>query len=156
MKTQNPGELSRPCLCVLWRSYYWLAALVALVVAGTIHPQSASRLATEEHATHWMGTWAAAPQHATGAEAEAFHNQTLRLIVHTSAGGKTVRVKISNVFGDQPLIIGSAHVARRAAGANIEAGSDRTLLFGAHPATTIPAGSLAVSDPVELEDESQG
>src|SRR5580658_5147704 len=47
---------------------------------------------------NWIGTWAAAPQALPGG-AEVFHNQTLRLIVHTSAGGKKVRIKISNTFG---------------------------------------------------------
>jgi len=83
--------------------------------------------------------------------AQTFRNQTLRLIVHASAGGKRVRVRISNAFGDQPLVIGSAHIARRAAAANIDPGSDRTLTFGKHASVTIPAGLLVVSDGVDLE-----
>jgi lysophospholipase L1-like esterase len=75
----------------------------------------------------------------------------LRLIVHTTAAGKTVRVTISNVFGDQPLVIGSAHVARRVTGANIDPASDRALMFGKRTPTIIPAGSLAVSDPTDLD-----
>ncbi|MBV9339979.1 MAG: SGNH/GDSL hydrolase family protein [Acidobacteria bacterium] len=100
---------------------------------------------------HWIGTWAAAPQRPIKGSARTFHNQSLRLIVHSSAGGKTLRVRISNIFGDQPLVIGSAHIARRTAGASIDAASDRILTFDKKRAITIPAGSLAVSDPVDLD-----
>lgn len=107
----------------------------------------APRNAAQEN---WIGTWAAAPQVAPGA-AQAFHNQTVRLIVHTSAGGKRVRIKISNTFGDQPLLIGAARIARRASAADIDPASDRALKFHGNASTTIPPHSLAVSDPVNLE-----
>lgn len=71
--------------------------------------------------------------------------------MHTSAGGKRIRVKLSNVFGDQPLAVGGAHVARRASGADVDPASDRVLTFGGRASTTIPARSMAVSDPVDLE-----
>ena len=81
---------------------------------------------------------------------QSFRNQTLRLIVHTSAGGTSVRVKVSNLFGDQPLVIGSAHIARRTEAANIDPSSDRVLKFDNQSSTAIAAGSLAMSDPVNL------
>lgn len=124
-------------------------ATVALV--GVTVVVGAANAAKSPDRQHWIGTWAAAPQRTIKGQVETYRNQTLRLIVHTSAGGRTVRVKISNIFGDQPLVIGSAHVARRATGADIDAASDRVLTFGKRPSTTIPAGSLAVSDPVELD-----
>ena len=101
---------------------------------------------------NWIGTWTAAPQAAAqGGGVDAFYNQTLRLIVHTSAGGKKVRIKISNTFGDQPLLIGAARIARRASGADIDPASDRALKFQGNASTTIPPHSMAVSDPVDLE-----
>lgn len=99
----------------------------------------------------WIGTWATAPQAAPKGPAQTFHNQTLRLIVHTSAAGKKVRIKISNAFGDQPLLIGAAHIARRASEADIDPASDRTLKFQGHASTTIPPRSTVVSDPVDLD-----
>ena len=47
-------------------------------------------------ADHWIGTWATAAQPARPASAVAFRNQSVRLIVHTSAGGKKLRVRLSN------------------------------------------------------------
>ncbi|PYU11897.1 MAG: GDSL family lipase [Acidobacteria bacterium] len=100
---------------------------------------------------HWIGTWAAAPQAAFRGRVQTFHNQTLRLIVHTSAGGKKVRIKISNTFGDQPLHIGAAHIARHVAEADIDPASDRTLKFHGHWSTTIPPRSMMISDPADLD-----
>ena len=99
----------------------------------------------------WIGTWATAPQADIPARVRTFRNQTLRLIVHVSAGGKKVRIKISNIFGDQPLLIGAAHIARRAAGADIDPASDRILKFHGQPSTTVAARSMVMSDPIDLD-----
>jgi lysophospholipase L1-like esterase len=129
-------------------SFVFLAAIIAF---SAINPPTASAIPKEREDQHWVGTWAAAPQRPPQGQVQTFHNQTLRLIVHISAGGKRIRVKISNVFADQPLVIGSAHVARRTDAADIDPASDRILTFGKQSSTTIPAGSLAVSDPVDLD-----
>jgi lysophospholipase L1-like esterase len=99
----------------------------------------------------WIGTWATSPQPAIPGTVETFHNQSLRLIVHTSAGGTKVRIKISNTFGNHPLLIGGAHIARRTSEAAIDPASDRTLTFHGRSSITVPARSMVVSDPVELE-----
>ena len=77
-------------------------------------------------------------------------NQTLRTIVWTTAGGSQVRVKLTNRFSTTPLIVSSAHVARRQSGGTITAGSDRVLTFGGAAAITVAAGAEAWSDPVAL------
>src|SRR5450755_3863203 len=102
-------------------------------------------------AQHWIGTWATAAQPFMPAALQTFRNQTLRLIVHTSAGGRRVRIRISNTFGDHPLVVGSAHIARRTDAADIDPASDRTLAFHGHGSITIPARSMVVSDPVDLD-----
>jgi lysophospholipase L1-like esterase len=102
-----------------------------------------------ERAT-WFGTWATGPAGSIAA-APQFANQTLRQIVHTSAGGDRVRVRISNTFGAGPVAIGSAHVALRSSGSSIVPGTDRALSFSGKSSITIPAGALVLSDPVALE-----
>jgi len=99
----------------------------------------------------WIGTWATAPQPAAPGPPQTYRNQTLRLIVHTSAGGAAVRIKVSNTYGDRPLVLGAAHIARRVAEANIDPTSDRSLTFHGRGSTTIPARGMAVSDPVNLD-----
>ena len=73
------------------------------------------------------------------------------MIVHTSIGGARVRVRLSNAYGAAPLTIGAAHIARRGEGAAIQANSDRPLMFSGNASVTIPAGALALSDPVDLD-----
>jgi lysophospholipase L1-like esterase len=124
---------------------------------------------------HWVGTWTAAlvgrpqnppppavppaPAQATG-QAPAgppaptpfmhFNNQTLRQIVHTSIGGRRVRVVLSNAFGTSPLTVGAAHIALRDKGPAIVTASDRALTFSGRPTMTIPAGAVLFSDPVDM------
>ncbi|HEY6341947.1 MAG TPA: SGNH/GDSL hydrolase family protein [Bryobacteraceae bacterium] len=83
--------------------------------------------------------------------AGSFTNQTLRLIVHTTIGGRRVRVHLSNDFGAAPLKIGAAHIALRAKESSIVAASDRPLLFSGKPSCTIPGGAQMISDPIDLD-----
>jgi lysophospholipase L1-like esterase len=107
--------------------------------------------------THWVATWGAspAPQLADEAQMRAaklvFENQTLREIVHMSIGGNTLRVRLSNAFGNEPLVIGAAHIALRSAASGITAGTDRPLTFGGRATVEIPANALVLSDPVKLD-----
>jgi lysophospholipase L1-like esterase len=74
----------------------------------------------------------------------------LRQIVRTSIGGSRVRIVLSNAFGTAPIQIGEAHVALREKDSNIVASSAKPLTFSGNPATSILAGAIALSDPVEL------
>lgn len=103
------------------------------------------------HEEHWVGTWAAAPQPAMPGAPVIFHNQQLRLIVHTSIGGSRVRIRLSNEFGRRPLDIGAAHIARRTSGAEIEAAGERELRFDGHKMTSIAPGKFVLSDATEFE-----
>ncbi len=67
--------------------------------------------------THWVATWAASPSiqnpdpAAMRTRKLEFANQTVREIVHTSIGGDTVRIKLSNVFGTQAVNVAATHIA---------------------------------------------
>ncbi|MDG4826341.1 SGNH/GDSL hydrolase family protein [Asanoa sp. WMMD1127] len=100
----------------------------------------------------WVATWGTA---VTGAAtppqpATTFDDQTLRQVVHVSAGGTAVRVRLSNEYGTRPLAIGAARIARHATGSAIVPGTDRPLTFGGRGTVSIPPGAPAVSDPVRL------
>jgi lysophospholipase L1-like esterase len=97
---------------------------------------------------HWVGTWTATP---VPVEGRSISNQTLRMIARISIGGAMLRVRFSNAYGRKALTIGAASVALRCAGSDILPGSERTLRFNGSPSTSIPAGSIIVSDSVELE-----
>jgi lysophospholipase L1-like esterase len=131
-----------------------LTAVVALALFFT-------SAALPAESTHWVVTWGAspAPQLATEEMRAAkleFENQTLREIVHTSIGGATVRVRLSNAYGKQPVDVGAAHIALRAQGSEIVAGSDRALTFSGRPSVSIPPDALVLSDPVKLNAPASG
>ena len=99
----------------------------------------------------WIGTWAAAPQQPFTGAAGHWRDQTLRLVVHASAGGHGARVRLANTYGDVPLVVGAAHLALRAAGADVVPASDRALRFGGADAVTIAPGASVLSDAVDLD-----
>jgi lysophospholipase L1-like esterase len=80
----------------------------------------------------------------------SFNNQTLRLVVHPTLGADRLRVVLSNQFGTAPLVIGAAHVALREKDVAINPKAGRALKFSGSASTTIPAGAVIISDPVEL------
>jgi lysophospholipase L1-like esterase len=99
----------------------------------------------------WVATWAAAPQHPPARLAAHFEDQTLRLVVRTSAGGAHVRIRLSNLYGAAPLFIGAARIGLRTAGADIAPATDRPLLFHGRASVRIPPGATALSDAADLE-----
>ena len=99
---------------------------------------------------HWVGTWAASPVALDNKEGFGTRDITLREIVHVSLGGPLTRVVLTNEFWTEPLRIGSVHIANAAKADSISLMSANALTFGGRPFVTIPAGALAVSDPVAL------
>jgi lysophospholipase L1-like esterase len=61
-----------------------------------------------------------------------------------------VRIVLSNAFGTSPLVVGGAGVALRQKDAAVVAGSNRAVTFSGSPTTTVAAGAIALSDPVNL------
>ncbi len=114
-------------------------------------------LALQAQGTHWIGTWGASPSPQLGNPAQMlsehllFENQTIREIVHTSAGGNSVRVRLSNAYGRESVTIRAAHVALRDHQASIVASSDHALTFGGRPYVTIPPNAVVLSDIVQLQ-----
>jgi len=128
----------------------WLAlpVLLALCLATWT-----SLAAPKESDQAWVATWGASPVAPLPANTTnpGFTNQTVRLVVHTSLGGNEVRVRLSNAFGAESLLIGAAHLALRSMNAATVSGTDRPLTFGGSASVTIPPGALVVSDSVKLD-----
>ncbi|MGB9146831.1 MAG: SGNH/GDSL hydrolase family protein [Acidobacteriaceae bacterium] len=105
---------------------------------------------------HWAASWTASPMTSSEWQEQSyteFRDVTLRQIVHLSSGGSYVRVRFSNVFGDGPLWITSAHIARAvsASASAIETATDTSLSFDGEPGVMIPQGAAWLSDPVKFE-----
>ena len=107
--------------------------------------------ATAAPPDHWVGTWAAAPVSANNSAAKfGAADTTYREIVHVSLGGSKVRIVFTNEFGTDTLTIGAAQAALSAGKDAITPSATVALAFGGKPSIVIPAGALAVSDPVNL------
>jgi len=98
---------------------------------------------------HWVGTWATSP--APSEAGLGFNNHTLRMNPRISIGGDTLRVRVSNAYGNGKLAIGAAYIGIRDKGPAIVPGSERALTFGGSVSATVAAGALVVSDSVRLE-----
>ena len=125
------------------RRFILLAASLALVAAAPAEPR-------------WVASWASSqqvPEPHNALAPEDLKDATLRQVVRLSAAGRTIRVRLSNVFGTAPLAISGATIARSAdpASSRIRPETLRPLRFAGREAIVIPAGGEYVSDPVELD-----
>ncbi len=82
---------------------------------------------------------------------DTLHDETVRMVVRPTIGGRLVRVQFSNASGGEPVTIGRARIAKSAGEGAIVAASDRALSFGGENSVTIQPGSVAVSDAVSLD-----
>src|SRR6185312_259600 len=127
----------------------WIGPVFAFVFSFAI--ASACPAQTAPHA-QWNGTWASSPMLATsGFAVHPFSATTLREVVHVSAGGSRVRVRFTNAYGLDQLIIRDAHVALSAGGNAIQPGTDHALTFGSANTISIPPGAEMFSNPVTLD-----
>ena len=119
-------------------------------------------------AQHWVDTWAAAqqiPESANALPAARLRDSTIREVFHVSLGGSILRVRLSNVFGTEPLRFTSVHIARPIPspaqpapqpgaappiGPSIDPATDGAVTFSGNPGVTVPAGSEYLSDPIQF------
>jgi lysophospholipase L1-like esterase len=125
------------------------AMLIAMVLA------SSSLAQTPKDEKHWVSAWSSA-MHAPlafvpGQAVSGLENRTLRMIVRPTIAGERVRIRFSNACGNQPLLIGAAHIALTSKDDKIIAASDRVLTFSGRESTRIPPGAPMLSDPVDLK-----
>lgn len=109
-----------------------------------------------QQSPRWFATWAPsylalpAPLRDSVDRVPHYADRTLRQIVRVSLGGERVRIRLTNEYGERPLVIGAAHVAVRDSGATIRGSTDRAITFGGRPTVTLRPGAVVTSDPVEL------
>lgn len=155
---------------LLTRTLWYLSCMLLLVACGnqTAAPTAKAGAMTQHE---WHGVWAAAPYGpyplgpATGVApidplalstlslfaANQAKNQSFRMIIHPTLGGSVVRIRLSNLMGNRPIVFTSAQIARRAAGPAIVSGTTAALTFGGQPSVTIAPGQEAISDAAEFK-----
>jgi hypothetical protein len=115
----------------------------------------------------WVATWTTAPVNTwKGSTAAALvnfafpftatalpqaQNQTLRMILKPDLWGDTMRVRLSNTWGAQPVTFGKVAIGLQSFSGATVAGTNRALTFSGHTSVTVAAGALVWSDPVQLD-----
>jgi lysophospholipase L1-like esterase len=79
------------------------------------------------------------------------NNQTIRSIVKPDLWGRTMRVKLSNVFGNQPLTFNAVTIALQEYAANLVHGTVTPVKFLGSTSVTIMPGQEVWSDGVRLK-----
>lgn len=102
----------------------------------------------------WLDSWSAAQIPAGDVlgpnwSAAGFADHTIRQTVRPTLAGESVRITLSNLFGDRPLPITAATIAHTADGAAVRSGTVRPLFFGGAPGVVIPPGAELTGDALD-------
>ncbi|WP_194823947.1 SGNH/GDSL hydrolase family protein [Nocardia sp. XZ_19_231] len=124
----------------------WIAAPVAAVAALALVAFGA-----RDTETSWSSAWATSVQYPIyqNWSAMGFADQTVRQVIRLSQEGPQVRIRLSNRYGQYPLPVSSATVARSAGGAAVVPESVRALTVGGQSTFVIAPGHEMVSDAVD-------
>jgi len=107
--------------------------------------------------SHWVGTWGCGIQLVEPRNlppAPGLSSNTLREIVHSTIGGKQLRLRFSNVFGTDSVEMKSVHIALAPGAVTsriIAPATDKALKFSGAESVSIPAGQDVWSDPVAFD-----
>ncbi len=109
-----------------------------------------------ESPERWITTWGSSQLRADVAAdlpKQSFDGATLRETVRISIGGSKLRLRLSNAFGDGPLVLRSVFVASSGTGKDgaIDAHSQVQIRFNGSTTTVIPAGAEYLSDAVPVQ-----
>ena len=136
-------------------SFIKSAVLVLTLLAGM-----PARALEATPPTAWVASWQASPQPVWGDDflfpanlPAALRDQTVRQVARISLGGARLRIVLSNVYGEQPVTVGKATVARARQGSDdgaVSAASLRAVTFSGQETATILPGASLVSDPVDM------
>lgn len=97
----------------------------------------------------WIGTWATAPQTVVKSFMpynNNMSNRSVRQVVKVSIGGDMIRLKLSNIYSTEPVVIRSIYIAHAKDSFAIDSKSAKYLKFSNQYKVTIPAGKSITSD----------
>ena len=134
--------------------YLRLTLALALALAVLLHPPASGAAAVQS--PRWIATWAASQQLVEPRNlppVPAFTDTTIRQLVRVSIGGRQLRVRFSNAFGNAALTLHGARIARpvKVGASDIQPATDRALTFAGRSGVTIPIGAMVVSDELDFE-----
>ncbi len=102
----------------------------------------------------WKGTWATAMQ-VPVKTFMPYNNQmsdrSVRQIVKVSAGGRTIRLQLSNVYSTEPVVLRSVYIAHSIDSSRIEPKSARYFKFSGKESVTVQPGKSLFSDALAFD-----
>ncbi len=128
-------------------------AVIACILRAPAERGAATSVPGTAAGPPWVGTWACGLQltePSNNPQPPGLTNDTLRQVVLTSIGGGRLRLRLSNRYGNGPVTLRAAHVARSAGAGTIDVATDRALTFAGKSEITIPAGRAVASDPFDF------
>lgn len=105
----------------------------------------------------WIGTWATAPQTVVKSFMpynNNMSNRSVRQVVKVSIGGDMIRLKLSNIYSTEPVVIRSIYIAHAQDSFTIDPKSAKYLKFSNQYKVTIPAGKSITSDALSYDLKS--
>ncbi|HEY0293715.1 MAG TPA: SGNH/GDSL hydrolase family protein [Bordetella sp.] len=139
---------SRPIARALWAA---LLSLAAAFPAARAQPPGPGRQPA------WQAAWSTSlqaipdlPNPPPLYKKPDVAGRTVRQIIVPALDGRDARLRVSNRYGTQPLVIERAVIARSDGGAGLVAGSAQAVTFGGRPALTLAPGAEADSDGISF------
>ena len=144
------------------------AAAAAVALGAMLMPAGPAHAHNKPPKEKWVATWSASTTAFGGgtvgspvaqpdlrfpfpaASTDGVVDQTIRMVVKPDLWGDTMRLRFSNVFGDRPLTLKSVSVALQSSAGNTQADTLTRVRFRGQHSTTIPPGTQAWSDAVDL------
>ncbi|WP_422740189.1 SGNH/GDSL hydrolase family protein [Micromonospora sp. WMMD729] len=141
------------------KRWHVVTALAALLVTATpavvATAGGSATVAGRPDRGEWAGSWAAAVTrgNSVGLTNTGLNDQSVRMVVHVSVGGPALRVRLSNLYGEQAVRVGRATVARPNTAtaddvSDIDPASLRPLTFTGAASATMNRGAELLSDPL--------
>jgi lysophospholipase L1-like esterase len=141
-----------------WRSRSLIVTGLLAAVTSTVLVAGAGEATEKRHDTpkDWVGSWSAAMTRGnlSGGSFVGFNNQSVRMIAHNSVGGSKLRIRLTNLFGEQAITVGRATVAKPNTATpalnDVDPATVKELSFGGSPSFVMPKGAELLSDPVNM------
>ncbi|WP_433538839.1 SGNH/GDSL hydrolase family protein [Micromonospora sp. CA-249363] len=141
------------------KRWHVVTALAALLVTATpavvATAGGSATVSGRSDRGEWAGSWAAAVTrgNSVGLTNTGLNDQSVRMVVHVSVGGPALRVRLSNLYGEQAVRVGRATVARPNTAtaddvSDIDPASLRPLTFTGAASATMNRGAELLSDPL--------
>lgn len=130
------------------KTSWWSAGLGGVLAAFALVAAPASA-----QDARWFTTWAASPgygQPETEQPTGGLRDDTVRMVAQSSLSGDQAQLRISNLYGDRPLLVGKATIALSASGAAIS-GPAVAARFNGGASVVIQPGGSVISDPIDFD-----